>query len=354
MQEINWGIIGCGDVTELKSGPAFNKVEHSRLVAVMRRDAVKAADYARRHGVPKWYSDGDLLINDPDVNAVYIATPPNTHASYAIAAMRAGKPVYVEKPMARTYQECQEMIRVSKETNMPLFIAYYRRTLPGFLKVKELLDKGAIGKPLTVNIRLHKAYGEMDQDPSAQHWHVDPEISGGGHFYDLASHQFDYLDFLFGPVTEVVGIAQNLAGLYRAEDTVSELRQIVILSRLGGVIPVGLQVAAIGHEGNEINELFGTVEPVRPVKTPDKLPFMHGLPWPVVPMMVSERDDMGRKPRPQIIANHRLTAREGVERDIILFKLVAQMENMKGNARVLESVKERDEFCDEGSLNNKP
>ena len=221
MQEIHWGIIGCGDVTELKSGPAFNKVEHSRLVAVMRRDAVKAADYARRHSVPKWYSGGNQLINDPDVNAVYIATPPNTHASYAIAAMKAGKPVYVEKPMARTYQECQEMIRVSKETGMPLFVAYYRRTLPGFMKVKDLLNKEAIGIPLTVNIRLHKAFGRKDQDPMAQHWHVDPEISGGGHFYDLASHQFDYLDFLFGPITEVMGIAQNLSGLYKAEDTVS-------------------------------------------------------------------------------------------------------------------------------------
>jgi len=254
MQEINWGIIGCGDVTELKSGPAFNKVEHSRLVAVMRRDAAKAADYARRHGVPKWYSNGDQLINDPEVNAVYIATPPNTHASYAIAAMRAGKPVYVEKPMARTYQECQEMIRVSKETGMPLFVAYYRRTLPAFLKVKELLDKGAIGKPLTVNIRLHKAFAEKDQDPSAQHWHVDPEISGGGHFYDLASHQFDYLDFLFGPVTEVLGIAQNLAGLYKAEDTVS-----AVFSFESGVVGTGSWSFVVSPEAEEdIIEITGT------------------------------------------------------------------------------------------------
>ena len=114
-QDIHWGIIGCGNVTELKSGPAFNRVENSSLVAVMRRNANLAQDYAQRHGVPKWYSDCEELINDPEVNAVYIATPPDTHASYAIAAMRAGKPVYVEKPMARTYQECQEMIRVSKK-----------------------------------------------------------------------------------------------------------------------------------------------------------------------------------------------------------------------------------------------
>ena len=219
--EAHWGIIGCGNVTELKSGLAFNKVGHSKLVAVMRRNADKAAEYASRHGVPKWYSDAYQLINDPEVNAVYIATPPDTHASYAIAAMKAGKPVYVEKPMARNYRECQEMIRVSEETGMPLFVAYYRRSLPAFLKVKELIADGIIGKPLTVNIRLHKSVPEHDLKPETQFWHVNPEIAGAGYFYDLASHQFDYLDFVFGPVTEVSGIAKNIAGLYPAEDTVS-------------------------------------------------------------------------------------------------------------------------------------
>jgi predicted dehydrogenase len=221
IQDINWGIIGCGNVTELKSGPAFNKVEHSRIAAVMRRNGSLAEDYARRHGVPKWYADADLLINDPEVNAVYIATPPDTHASYAIQAMKAGKPVYVEKPMARNYQECQEMILVSEETKVPLFVAYYRRTLPAFLKVKELIDDGIIGKPLTVNIRLHKAFGEKDQFPEKQTWHTNPEIAGAGHFFDLASHQLDFLDFVFGSIKEVSGIAKNIAGYYSAEDTVS-------------------------------------------------------------------------------------------------------------------------------------
>ena len=221
IKEVNWGIIGCGNVTELKSGPAFNKVEHSRLLAVMRRNATLAQDYAERHGVPKWYSDASELINDPEVNAVYIATPPDTHASYAIAAMKAGKPVYVEKPMARNYQECKEMLRVSEETGMPLFVAYYRRTLPAFLKVKELVDNEIIGKPLTVNIRLHKSSGEKDQFSEMQSWHIDPEIAGGGYFFDLASHQLDYLDFLFGPVVQVHGMAVNQAGYYKAEDTVT-------------------------------------------------------------------------------------------------------------------------------------
>lgn len=221
LKEVNWGIIGCGNVTELKSGPAFNKVPHSRLYAVMRRNAEKAADYAKRHGVPVWYADASQLINDPQVNAVYIATPPDTHALYAIQAMRAGKPVYVEKPMARTFEECLEMIRVSEETGMPLFVAYYRRSLPAFRKVKELVSEGVIGTPLTVNIRLHKSSGEKDQHKERQTWHTNPEIAGAGYFYDLGSHQFDYLDFVFGPVTKVKGMAQNRAGYYPAEDTVS-------------------------------------------------------------------------------------------------------------------------------------
>jgi len=221
LNTVGWGIIGVGNVTEVKSGPAFYKVPNSKLVAVMRRNAEKAEDYAQRHNIPKWYSDATALINDPEVDAVYIATPPDSHASYAIEAMRAGKPVYVEKPMARSYAECVEMLKVSKETGMPLRVAYYRRTLPAFLKAKELVDSGAIGKPLMVHVKLYKEAIEREQKPEEVHWHVFPEIAGGGYFFDLASHQFDYLDFLFGKVTEVKGIAENLAGLYPAEDTVS-------------------------------------------------------------------------------------------------------------------------------------
>nr|WP_320022188.1 Gfo/Idh/MocA family oxidoreductase [uncultured Draconibacterium sp.] len=221
MKSINWGIIGVGDVTEVKSGPAFYKVENSKLVAVMRRNAEKAKDYARRHNVSKWYSNGSALINDSDVDAVYIATPPDTHASYAIEALKAGKPVYVEKPMARNYAECMEMLKVAEETKTPLWVAYYRRTLPAFLKVKELVENDRIGKPLMVNIKLYKQATETNQKQEEMHWHVFPNIAGGGHFFDLASHQLDYLDFVFGKITEVKGQAVNQIGLYPAEDTVT-------------------------------------------------------------------------------------------------------------------------------------
>ncbi len=217
---IQWGIIGCGDVTEVKSGPAFNLVANSRLVAVMRRDAAKAADYARRHGVPKWYANAEELLRDEEVNAVYVATPPASHAEYAMAAMRAGKPVYVEKPMARTFAECQQMLQVAEETGVPLYVAYYRRALPGFLKVKEWVESGRLGKIRQVHMKLYKSLNQQVQE-GATPWRVQPELAGGGHFYDLAAHQLDYVDFLFGPIEEVQGMAVNQAGLYDAEDAVA-------------------------------------------------------------------------------------------------------------------------------------
>ena len=216
---IRWGIIGCGNVTEVKSGPAFNKSEHSELVAVMRRNGELAQNYAQRHNVPKWYNNADELINDTEVDAVYIATPPSSHAEYAIKAMKASKPVYVEKPMAASIAECEMMNSVSRETGIPLFVAYYRRALPGFLKVKELIEIDAIGKPLAVNIRLYRAASKDEQDGTS--WRVDPKIAGGGIFYDLASHQLDFLDFLFGPITKMSGNATNRASFYQAEDSVS-------------------------------------------------------------------------------------------------------------------------------------
>src|SRR3954454_8504140 len=144
MQTVRWGMIGCGDVTEVKSGPGFQKARGSQLVAVMRRDAAKAEDYARRHGVPRWYSDAARLIADPEVDAVYVATPPSTHRQYALMAAEAGKPAYVEKPMATRHAECLEMVAACERARVPLFVAYYRRALPRFLKVKELVDEGAI------------------------------------------------------------------------------------------------------------------------------------------------------------------------------------------------------------------
>lgn len=220
LKEIHWGIVGCGHVTEKKSGPAFNKVMGSSVKAVMRRSADLAKDYAERHGVPKWYSDAETLISDPDINAVYVATPPSTHAEYAIQSMLAGKPVYVEKPMAASYKECIRMNEIASETGIPLYTAYYRRSLPYFLKVKELVDREVIGKVMLVAVTLYLKPRPEDYNAGQLPWRVIPSIAGAGYFYDLASHQIDLLDFLFGPVTHAYGRNYNRGGLYAAEDTV--------------------------------------------------------------------------------------------------------------------------------------
>ncbi|MCM3690744.1 Gfo/Idh/MocA family protein [Neobacillus niacini] len=221
LDKVRWGIIGCGDVTEVKSGPAFQKINNSELVAVMRRTGELAKDYAKRHHVPKWYDDADMLINDPDVNAIYIATPPGSHMEYTLKAAMAGKPVYVEKPMARNYSECQEMIAACEKVGVPLYVAYYRRAQPRFLKIKELLENGAIGEIRFVSTTQYQKDTEEKQNADKLSWRVKPEIAGGGLFFDLASHTLDLLDFLLGPITAVEGFASNQGGYYSAEDKVS-------------------------------------------------------------------------------------------------------------------------------------
>ncbi|MCC6167797.1 MAG: Gfo/Idh/MocA family oxidoreductase [Caldilineaceae bacterium] len=253
MDEVRWGIIGCGNVTEVKSGPAFNKVPNSRLAMVMRRDAAKAQDYARRHGVPRWTSDADALIHDPEVNAVYIATPPDSHADYTVRAAAAGKPIYVEKPMARTAAECDVMLEVCRAADVPLFVAYYRRRLPTFLKVEEWLRAGAIGGLRTATITLLRPPSQADHQPDKP-WRVQPEIAGGGYFFDLASHQLDVLDYLLGPIAQATGYSANLAGLYVAEDTVCGSFRFA-----SGVLGTGTWcfAAAPGQEAERI-ELLGS------------------------------------------------------------------------------------------------
>ena len=216
---VRWGFIGCGEVTEKKSGPAFGLAEGSAIEAVMSRDASKAASYAQRHNIGKYYTDPIELINDPNVDAVYIATPPSSHATYAVISMKAGKPVYIEKPMAASYDECLRINRVSQETGVPCFVAYYRRYLPYFLKVKELIDQ--IGKVINVQIRFAQPPKELAYDRSNLPWRVIPDIAGGGYFYDLAPHQIDILQELFGYILDACGVSTNRAGLYDAEDSVS-------------------------------------------------------------------------------------------------------------------------------------
>lgn len=226
MTQIRWGIIGCGAVTEVKSGPGFQKATGSQLVAVMRRDAVKAADYANRHGVPKWYDDADALIADTNVDAVYIATPPGSHELLAMKVCAAGKPCYLEKPMSRNAAEAQRMVDAFAERKVPFFVAYYRRAQPRFLKVKELLNTGRLGQIQSVNYQMSTS--DMLVRPEKVTWRFQPEHSGGGLLLDVGSHALDLLDFLVGPLIKSKGIARNLSKNFEVEDQIDLTFQIGI------------------------------------------------------------------------------------------------------------------------------
>jgi len=212
---VRWGIVGCGDVTEVKSGPGFQKASGSSLVAVMRRDLSKARDYAQRHGVPTVHRHADDLIGDPDVDAVYIATPPSSHCSLALRAAEAGKPCLVEKPMALNHDECQEMVGAFRTRGVPLWVAYYRRALPRFLLVRDLLRNGAIGRLTSVHVEIAEP---LATGARAANWRLNRTISGGGLFFDLGSHSIDLIDYLAGRVADVSGFSANTAGAYEAED----------------------------------------------------------------------------------------------------------------------------------------
>ncbi len=218
MDYVRWGIVGCGDVTEVKSGPGFQKADGSSLVAVMRRDRAKAEDYARRHGVPRVHGSAEDLIGDPDVDAVYIATPPASHEALALLAAAAGKPCLVEKPMARNHGECLRMVEAFRAAGVPLWVAYYRRALPRFLKVRELLSTGAIGTVTSVHVQVTD---RLATGADALSWRFDPAHAGAGLFLDLASHCLDLVDFLAAPITGMSGFALNTGGAYAAEDVTS-------------------------------------------------------------------------------------------------------------------------------------
>ena len=275
---IRWGIIGCGDVCEVKSGPALQKADGSQLVAVMRRDGAKAADYARRHEVPRWYDDADRLIADPEVDAVYVATPPGSHEELASKVAAAGKPCYVEKPMARNHAECLRMVETFRAAKVPLFVAYYRRRLPRFVQAKQLIDDGRLGVITGLVYRHTRLFRATQGDE----WRLDPARSGGGLLLDLGSHALDLFDFLLGPLAEVRGSAARV--------TRGRVEDVVVMSFRTGCGALGSAswnfagatkddvIEIDGSEARLVMGCFGD-EPVR-LETPDGKVEQFNLPNP--------------------------------------------------------------------------
>ncbi len=217
---VRWGIIGCGNVTEVKSGPAYQKTEGFELAAVMRRDIEKLKDYAKRHDVKKYYANAEDLINDDDIDAVYIATPPDTHMYYALKVAEVGKPCCIEKPLAPSYKESMIINEAFRIKKTPLFVAYYRRSLPRFNKISLWLKKDMIGEVRHINWHFCKPPNDIDLS-GAYNWRTDPKIAPGGYFDDLASHGLDLFTFLLGNIKDASGISHNQQGLYAAKDTIT-------------------------------------------------------------------------------------------------------------------------------------
>lgn len=302
MKTIRWGMIGCGDVAEIKSGPGFYKADHSRLVAVMRRNGQLAADYARRHDVSRWHDDAQRIIDDPDIDAVYIATLTDSHREYTLRCARAGKAVYVEKPMAMNHGECVEMIAACHAARVPLWVGYYRRALPRFLKVRTLIEDGAIGEVRLVVSRQLQRLPELSAGEVP--WRVDPALSGGGFFFEAACHTLDFLDFLFGPIREVRAFAGNQAGAWSPEDVVAATYHFQ-----SGVFGSGIwcYTADTDEEMNEIVGAKGRIQfstsmpvPIRLLRgdaletfaVPDP-PHVH---QPLIQTIVDELNGIGRCP----------------------------------------------------------
>ncbi len=217
---IIWASVGCGNVCEVKSLPAMYKLEGSQVAGVFSRNQSKAADFVKRHSLSKVYSTVDELLADEDVDIVYIATPPGSHLEYALAALDAGKHVYVEKPMALNYSECLKMTRAAEAKGLKIFVAHYRRALPYFQLVKNMIEQGRIGKVLHVDMKLFHSPQATDTKPDL-HWRLKPEVSGGGYFFDHAPHGIDIIQYLLQEVVvDAHGKSSNQGGLYAAEDTV--------------------------------------------------------------------------------------------------------------------------------------
>lgn len=246
---LRWGIIGCGDVAERKGGPAIWGVEGSELVAVMRRDAAKAEDFARRHGAKRWYTRAEDLLADPEVNAVYVATPPYLHHRYTIEAAEAGKHVMCEKPMAMDVRGCREMIAACRDNGVKLMVAYYRRTYPVVKRMKKLLSEGAIGEPMLVRINLTAYYNPPD---AHREWRTNPDAAGGGVMFDVGSHRLDLMVYLLGDVEKVAAFTGTLHCGYKVED--SAVLSIKLVNGMHGVANFNWNVGS----GSDEFEIYGT------------------------------------------------------------------------------------------------
>ena len=240
---LRWGVIGCGDVVEHKSGPSISASERSRMAMAMRRDAAAARDFAHRHGLAQWTDDAAAVVGSGQVDIVYVATPPSSHLHYVCVAAAAGKPVLVEKPMATSAEQARAMVEACTQAGVELFVAYYRRFQPHVLRMRELLAAGAIGRPAHGCADI--AVGDVAHRVAAgdRGWRGDPVIAGGGWFVDMASHRIDLMVWLLGAVDDATGVAAR----YQSDLAVEQSAVAALRMRSGALC----SVSADFHSGRD-------------------------------------------------------------------------------------------------------
>jgi 1,5-anhydro-D-fructose reductase (1,5-anhydro-D-mannitol-forming) len=225
---LNWIVVGIGDISIRRVIPAIQAESRSRLYGLVTQDAAKAGPYNTRV-----WSTLDEALSDPAVHAVYVATPVFLHAPQAIRSLRTGKHVLCEKPMAMNEAEARSMVQAAEESGRTFGVAYYRRTYPKVRRAKQLLEAGAIGRPVLAELTCHEW---REENASHRSWLLDPALAGGGPLYDIASHRIDVVNFFFGQPLRASGQLSNVVHHYAVEDNATVM--IDYATGLRGIVDV--------------------------------------------------------------------------------------------------------------------
>ena len=250
MRRVSFGLVGCGDIARKRIAPALRDLENCELIAVSRADAARAEAFAKEFGAKRWHADWRELIEDAEVEAVYVATPVYLHAGQAVAAAEAGKHVLVEKPMALNVAECERMNAAAEANGVRLGVAYYRRFYPAVARVKELLESGELGVPVVAQMNAFERFDPAPENP--RRWLIEKSNAGGGPMFDFGCHRVEVLIDLFGDVKAVRALVGNVLFEREVEDTACALLQFERGTQ--GVI----SVTHAAREPQDTLEIFGS------------------------------------------------------------------------------------------------
>ena len=250
MEKLRWGLIGCGDISRKRVAPAIKDLDQCELVAVARANYTKAESFTKEFSAKRWYKEWQDLINDDEIDAVYLATPVYLHAEQTIAAAKAGKHVLCEKPMALNAKYCERMIETCKEHNVTLGVAYYRHFYPVINRVKEIISSGEIGEPTVVEIQAFEWFDRKPGEP--RYWLLEKEKSGGGPMMDFGCHRIEVLQHLFGKVKEIQSQLFNIHFNREVEDTAYV--SLLFENNTQAII----RVTHAAYEARDTLDIFGT------------------------------------------------------------------------------------------------